>query len=70
MAGVMTAILDRAAERGEIPSADLSERVATVAVDLVRHEMLLRRHPVSDKTVREIVDDVFLPLVRAKSLQV
>jgi AcrR family transcriptional regulator len=70
MAGVMTAILDRAAERGEIPSADLSARVATVAVDLVRHEMLLRRHSVSDKTVREIVDDVFLPLVRAKSLQV
>lgn len=65
MTGVMTAILERAAERGEIPTADLGKRVATVAVDLVRHEMLLSRHSVSDKTLREIVDDVFLPLVRA-----
>jgi Tetracyclin repressor-like, C-terminal domain len=66
MTGVMTAILERAAERGEIGSADLGERVVTVPVDLLRHEMLLGRHPVSDRTVREIVDDVFLPLVHAK----
>jgi AcrR family transcriptional regulator len=66
MTGVMTAILERAAERGEIGSADLGERVVTVPVDLLRHEMLLGRHPVSGRTVREIVDDVFLPLVHAK----
>ena len=35
------------------------------AYALVGHEMLLSRHSVSDKTLREIVDDVFLPLVRA-----
>lgn len=63
MQGIMRTVLERAAARGEIPSADVGPRVATVAVDLLRHEMLLTRHPVSAKTLKEIVDEVFLPLL-------
>ena len=65
MAGVMTTVLKRAAERGEIATADLSPRVITLPGDLLRHEMLLTRRPISDRTLTEIVDDVFLPLLHA-----
>jgi hypothetical protein len=30
----------------------------------LRHELLMTLKPVSDKTIAEIVDTVFLPLVR------
>ena len=65
MGGVMTTVLQRAAERGEIKSAALSPRVITLPTNLLRHELLLTRHPMSDHTLTEIVDEVFLPLVRA-----
>ncbi|MGW2048261.1 TetR-like C-terminal domain-containing protein [Streptomyces sp. NPDC001858] len=65
MSGVMTTVLERAAERGEIASADLSPRVITSPTNLLRHEMLLTRHPISDDVLIEIVDEVFLPLVHA-----
>lgn len=66
MSGVMSTILKRAADRGEIPSADLSPRVASAPANLLRHEMLLTRNPISERTLIEIIDEVFLPLVRAK----
>jgi AcrR family transcriptional regulator len=61
---VMTAVLRRAAERGEINGDDLHSRVVTLPIDLLRHHMLLSREPVEDNVVREIVDEVFLPLVQ------
>jgi AcrR family transcriptional regulator len=63
MRDVMSAVLTQAAERGEIATPDLPPRVVTVAVDLLRHQLLLTRDPVDDTTLAEIVDDVFLPLV-------
>ncbi len=64
MGGAMATVPGRAAERGEIPSAEPPPRVVTLPADLVRHEMLLTRHPIPDKVPAEIVDGVFLPLVR------
>ena len=43
---------------------DLRGRVVTLPADLLRHEILLSREAVSDSGLEEIVDDVFLPLVR------
>lgn len=63
MRSVMTTLLQRAAERGEIPTADLSPRIMNLPADLVRHEVLLSTEPVTDGMLVEIVDDVFLPLV-------
>jgi AcrR family transcriptional regulator len=68
MGGVMTTILERAAARGEIPSARLHPRVVTLAADLVRHEMLLSRDGVGEGALVEIADEVFLPLVRAAAV--
>lgn len=55
----------RASERGEIPSVELNPQVIALPANLLRHEMLLTRHPVTDRTLTEIVDELFLPLVRA-----
>lgn len=62
MRGVLRTLVERAAERGEIPTAELPRRVLTLPADLLRHEILLSREQVTDETLTEIVDDVFLPL--------
>jgi AcrR family transcriptional regulator len=62
-AEVMTTILKRAADRGEARTG-VSSRIATLPTDLFRQELFLRRTPPSEGVITEIVDDVFLPLVR------
>jgi AcrR family transcriptional regulator len=59
----MTAIIERAVERGEVAPGRLSPRMASLPVDLVRHDVLMTRAPVPDDTLVEIVDRIFLPLV-------
>jgi AcrR family transcriptional regulator len=61
-AHVMAAILRHAAERGEI-RGDISPRIATLPIDLLRHELFLSRTPPQDPVITQIVDEVFLPLV-------
>ncbi|MGH3277702.1 MAG: TetR/AcrR family transcriptional regulator C-terminal ligand-binding domain-containing protein [Trebonia sp.] len=61
----MAAIIERAVERGEIEPGRLSPRMASLPVDLVRHDVILTRAPVPDDTLTEIVDRIFLPLVLA-----
>ena len=65
MRGVLATVLERAADRGEIGPADLPDRVVTLPADLLRHEMLLTRRPIADSTAIEIVDGIYLPLLRA-----
>jgi AcrR family transcriptional regulator len=60
----MALILERAIERGEISRDRLSPRVASLPVDLVRHDLIMTQAPVPDATLVEIVDRIFLPLVR------
>lgn len=60
----MDAILERAIKRGEINPERLTPRIATLPVDLVRHELLMTQKPVPDDTLVELVDTIFLPLVR------
>ena len=58
------AVIGRAIERGEIDSARLTPRITSLPLDLARHEMMMTFQPLSDDAIREIVDDIFLPLVR------
>lgn len=62
-AGVMTTILKRAAGRGEA-RPDVQPMVATLPVDLFRHQIFLARVAPSEGIITDIVDGVFLPLVR------
>ncbi|WP_438431942.1 TetR/AcrR family transcriptional regulator [Gorillibacterium sp. sgz500922] len=57
-------ILGYAAARGELSLDRLTARMMSVPVDLVRHELFLENKAVSPETIREIVDDIFLPLLR------
>jgi AcrR family transcriptional regulator len=65
--GTWLTVLGRAIARGEAPPEALHPRVATVAVVLLRNEYITRGTPtVPDGVLAEIVDEVYLPLVRGR----
>ncbi|WIM88506.1 TetR/AcrR family transcriptional regulator [Candidatus Mycobacterium wuenschmannii] len=57
-------LIGRAVERGEVEPGQISGRVARLPIDLFRHELLMTLQPVADEVIEEIVDGIFLPLVR------
>ncbi|MER6946004.1 TetR/AcrR family transcriptional regulator [Nonomuraea sp. NPDC000554] len=60
-------ILGRAVARGEATPEALHPRVATVAIVLLRNEFVVRGVPTApDDVLVEIVDEVYLPLVRRR----
>jgi len=65
---VMQIILGRAIDRGEIAAARLTPRIVSLPTDLARHEVLMTFEPLSDQAIKQIVDEVFLPLVRPTDL--
>jgi len=58
------AVFERGVARGEIDPARLTPRIVALPTDLARHEMLMSFQPLSDEAIHEIVDDIFMPLVR------
>jgi hypothetical protein len=63
-ARIMVEILARGVERGEIDAEKLTPRVAALPFDLVRYQLVMEQRPLAKKDVEEIVDRIFLPLVR------
>jgi len=57
-------IVDRAAQRGELNHVEVPLRAARAPLDLVRNEAMLFGAPVSEETLVELVDQVYLPLLR------
>ncbi|WP_035857919.1 TetR/AcrR family transcriptional regulator [Cryptosporangium arvum] len=57
-------IMKRAIDRGELDPAKLTPRIASLPFDLVRAEAMMTLRPVTREVVEEIVDTIFLPLVR------
>jgi AcrR family transcriptional regulator len=65
--GIWLTILGRAVARGEALPEALHPRVATVALVLLRNEYITRGiATVPDSVLVEIVDEVYLPLVRGR----
>ncbi|MFC3499716.1 TetR/AcrR family transcriptional regulator [Micromonospora krabiensis] len=61
-------ILERAVARDEAPPTAVHPRVATTPMMLLRAEYAMRGIPsVPDEVLVEIVDEVFLPLVRGRA---
>jgi AcrR family transcriptional regulator len=61
-------MLRRAVARGEAPPEAVDRRVAAAPMTLLRGEYALRGHPaVPDDVLVEIVDEIFLPLVRGRA---
>lgn len=60
-------VLGRAVARGEAAPEALHPRVATVAIVLLRNEFVVRGVPTApDDVIVEIVDEVYLPLLRRR----
>lgn len=67
-AGAWLTVLRHAVARGEVSPESLHPRVATVALVLLRNEYLTRGlTTVDDAVLVEIVDEVYLPLVRGRA---
>jgi AcrR family transcriptional regulator len=67
MTGMWLIVLGRAVARGEASPESLHPRVATVAMVLLRNEFVTRGAPTApDDVLVEIVDEVYLPLVRRR----
>jgi AcrR family transcriptional regulator len=56
-------VIDRAVERGEIDPARLTPRIVELPFALFRHEAMMTLKLVPDHVLRQIVDDIFIPLV-------
>jgi AcrR family transcriptional regulator len=56
----------RAHERGEIDLATIPSSVLEMPFELVRHDLLLNLTPPQPSRIATIVDELFLPLVRAR----
>ena len=61
---VMTTILKNAEARNEIVLEKISPRIISLPLDLLRYEIITVQAPISDETIVEIVDDIFMPLVK------
>jgi AcrR family transcriptional regulator len=57
-------IVRRAVERGELPSTQLPQRATRIPLDLIRNEAMVFGAPIAEGTITELVDDVYLPLLR------
>lgn len=62
--GTMEVLLRRAVERGEISAEILDSRISRLPMDLLRHDLILAQGPLPDASLVEIVDEIFLPLLR------
>ena len=61
---VMRQILKKAESRGEVNHVEkITPLVLSLPADLLRYKLLTTHEPMSDETVAEIVDDIFLPLI-------
>jgi AcrR family transcriptional regulator len=59
----MKTILKQAELRGEVSLEKINPRIISLPINLLRDEILTTHEPISDKTINEIIDDIFLPLV-------
>lgn len=61
---IMMTIITNAEARGEVDLKKIKNRIISLPMDLIRYEVLTTHEPISNERVMEIVDDIFLPLVR------
>jgi AcrR family transcriptional regulator len=60
---VVTTILQRAAERGEVRPEQITPRITALPGNLIRHEALIPDGDLSANALAGIIDEIVLPLV-------
>ncbi|WP_411678266.1 TetR/AcrR family transcriptional regulator [Caproicibacter sp.] len=63
LTAAMMAIMKNAEKRGEVCLERLSPRIISLPVDLLQYELITKQE-ISDTAVAEIVDEIFMPLIR------
>jgi AcrR family transcriptional regulator len=63
----MEIVVDRAIERGEADASRVTPRILDLPFGLYRNERILTLQLVPDHVLRQIVDDIFLPLVAVRA---
>jgi hypothetical protein len=66
-ATTMMTILKNAQKRGEVKIDKIDARIISLPADLLRYELLMTHEPVSETTITEIVDNIFLPLIHLQA---
>ncbi len=61
--GALGKVLSRGVQRGELTRDKISPRIMSLPLDLLRYEAIMSRKPISKRTIEEIVDTIFLPLI-------
>jgi AcrR family transcriptional regulator len=61
---LIAAVLEKAVERGQASSKALTPQLISLPGTLLSHHFLLHGAPIEDHTISDILDDVFLPLIR------
>jgi hypothetical protein len=65
-ASAVEQVVNRAVERGEVDPARLTPRIIALPFDLFRNEWMMTLKLVPDHVLRQIIDDIFIPLVTTK----
>ncbi|NJP93143.1 TetR/AcrR family transcriptional regulator [Nonomuraea sp. FMUSA5-5] len=63
LSDAMSAVLERAAERGQIPPGPWPRRVITLPISLLRDDFVVFGSRPSDADLAAVADEVFLPLL-------
>jgi AcrR family transcriptional regulator len=64
--GPVDEVLQRGVQRGEIDPSKLTKRIASLPLDLLRHEGFMTLKPIPKAVIADILDTIFLPLVVTK----
>lgn len=57
-------VIQRAVDRGEIGAGPIPDRVVALPYDLYRHDAIMSLAPLPDESLVEIVDQVWMPLIK------
>jgi AcrR family transcriptional regulator len=72
LAGAIETVVRRAVERGELPPIELPLRATRLPLDVIRNELALcdtDSTVLPPETIAELVDDIYLPLLRGLAAQ-
>jgi AcrR family transcriptional regulator len=61
---IIGAVLERAAQRGQVGRQALTPQLISLAPNLLSHHYLLHGAPIEDQPINDILDQVVMPLIR------
>jgi AcrR family transcriptional regulator len=64
--GAIFDILHRGIQRGEVDGRKLTPNIVRLPKDLLFNNAMITLKPTSEETIIEIIDDIFLPLIRVQ----